>query len=151
MKRRARRSGGFTLLEVAVALSILGAGVITCLQLFGGSLRLQERAAHESRAVLHARAVMDALLVHCRPCAGAPNCDPNDFKDYTADCPVTAEGLHTAVLLRHAGAAEGISEDALDLQSDYALRYLQVDVRWQDGLGMKTYTLKSLRIAAEVE
>jgi hypothetical protein len=30
-----------------------------------------------------------------------------------------------------------------------SLRYLQVDVTWQDGVGKKTYTLKSLRMAPD--
>ena len=35
--------------------------------------------------------------------------------------------------------------------SDQALRYLQVEVSWRDGLGTKTFTLKSLRVASENE
>ncbi|TMA63303.1 MAG: type II secretion system protein [Deltaproteobacteria bacterium] len=56
------RAHGFTLLEIAVALAIVGMGAVTCLQLFSGSLRLQDRASRQSRAVLAARAAMDALL-----------------------------------------------------------------------------------------
>ena len=41
---RPARRGGFTLLEIAVALAIVGMGAVTCLQLFSGSLRLQDRA-----------------------------------------------------------------------------------------------------------
>ena len=55
-------AAGFTLLEIAVALAILGVGIVTCLQVFSGSIRLQDRATRQSRAVLHARAAMDALL-----------------------------------------------------------------------------------------
>ena len=44
-----------------------------------------------------------------------------------------------------------LSGKALDFQSDYSLRYLQIDVTWQDGTGAKTYTLKSLRMAPENE
>ena len=63
----------------------------------------------------------------------------------------TAEGFHTRVLVRHAGAGEGIDDKELQLQSEVSLRYLQVDVTWQDGVGKKTYTLKSLRMAPENE
>lgn len=56
------RSRGFTLLEVAVAMAILGIGVVTVLQIFQGALRLQMRAAQQSRVVLAARQKMDALL-----------------------------------------------------------------------------------------
>ena len=60
--RRVPGSVGFTLIEIAVALAILGVGIVTCLQIFGGSLRMQARASRETRAVLAARAAMDAML-----------------------------------------------------------------------------------------
>jgi prepilin-type N-terminal cleavage/methylation domain-containing protein len=130
-----RRSGaGFTLLEIAVALAILGVGVVTCLQIFSGSLRLQESASRQSRAVMHARAAMDALLFQ-------PEIE-NHSEDRT-----TAEGIVTHVLVRDAGPEDGVDQRALDFESDVTLRYLQVDVTWQDGVGAKTYTLRSLRTA----
>jgi prepilin-type N-terminal cleavage/methylation domain-containing protein len=131
-----RRTAGFTLLEIAVALAVLGVGVVTCLQMFGGSLRIQDRAMRQSRAVLHARAAMDALLFQ------------PEVTDHTEER-TTAEGLGTRILVRHAGPEEGVDKRALEFQSDFGLRYLQVDVTWQDGTGTKTYTLKSLRMAPE--
>jgi general secretion pathway protein I len=130
------RRAGFTLIEIAVALAILGVGIVSCLQIFGASLRMQDRASRESRAVMHGRAVMDALLF-----------DPN-IKDHQEERD-TAEGFRTRIRVRHAGTDEGLSERALDFQSEYSLRYLQVDVIWRDGTGAKTYTLKSLRMAPE--
>jgi prepilin-type N-terminal cleavage/methylation domain-containing protein len=129
---------GFTLLEIAIALAILGVGVVSVMQIFGASLRLQDRASRESRAVLHARAAMDALLFQ------------PEIVDHTEERD-TAEGFHTKVLVRHAGVEEGLDEKELEFQSEVSLRYLQVDVTWQDGIGKKTYTLKSLRMAPEVE
>jgi prepilin-type N-terminal cleavage/methylation domain-containing protein len=135
-----KRAGqaGFTLLEVAVALAIMGVGVVSCLQIFSGSLRLQDRAMRQSRAVLHARAAMDALLFQ------------PDIVDHTEERD-TSDGFHTKILVRHAGAEEGLDEDDLDFASDVSLRYLQVDVTWQDGVGAKSYTLKSMRRAPENE
>ncbi len=137
---RAPRSvkSGFTLIEVAVALAILGIGIVTVLQIFGASLRMQDRASREARAVLAARAAMDALLA------------TPEVQDHSEDRD-SAEGFRTHVLVRHAGAAEGLSEKALDFQSEHSLRYLEVDVSWQDATGVKTYTLKSLRMAPENE
>jgi len=51
--------------------------------------------------------------------------------------------------VRHAGEQEGLRKKELDFESEIGLRYLQVEVAWQDGTGMKTYTLKSLRVAPE--
>jgi general secretion pathway protein I len=132
------RQAGFTLLEIAVALAILGVGVVTCMQIFSGSLRLQDRAMRQSRAVLHARAAMDALLFQ------------PDIVDHTEERD-TADGFRTKILVRHAGAEEGLDEQDLDFVSDVGLRYLQVDVTWQDGVGSKSYTLKSMRRAPENE
>ena len=133
-----KRAPGFTLIEVAVALAILGVGVVFCLQIFGASLRMQSRASRGTRAVLAARAAMDALLA-------SP-----EIRDHDEDRD-SAEGFRTHVVVRHAGAAEGVSEKALDFQSEHSLRYLEVDVVWKDGSGAKTYTLKSLRMAPENE
>jgi prepilin-type N-terminal cleavage/methylation domain-containing protein len=133
-----RRARGFTLLEIMVALAILGVGVVTCLQIFSGSIRLTDRASRQSRAVLHARAAMDALLFG------------NELADHTEER-TTAEGYRTRILVRHAGPEEGIDRKDLDFVTDVALRYLQVDVTWQDGIGFKTYTLKSMRAAPENE
>ena len=138
MRRGGAAAGGFTLIEIAVALAILGVGVVTCLQVFAGSLRLQDRSSRESRAVLHARAAMDALLFG------------GEIADHTEER-TTAEGYKTRIVVRHAGAEEGLDQKDLDFQSDVSLRYLEVDVTWQDGVGYKTYVLKSMRAAPESE
>jgi prepilin-type N-terminal cleavage/methylation domain-containing protein len=133
------RRAGFTLLEIAVALSILGIGVVTCLNIFSGSLKLQDRATRQSRAVLHARATMDALLFQ------------PEIVDHTEERP-TADGFLTRILVRHATPAEGAPEpDEADDPPEVTLRYVQVDVLWQDGLGEKSYTVTSMRTAPENE
>ncbi len=133
-----RRAGtrGFTLIEIAVALAIVGMGAVTCLQLFSGSLRLQDRASRESRAVLAARAAMDALLFQ------------PEIRDHTEER-TSGEGYRIRMVVRHAGASEGLRKSELGFESELSLRYLQVDVAWEDGIGVKTYTLKSLRAAPE--
>ena len=130
---------GFTLLEVAVALAILASGVVTCLQIFASSLRLETRSAMYSRAVLHARAAMDALLFQ------------PEVVDHEETRPPTADGFTTHILVRHAGKDEGVETKDLDFVSDATLRYLQVDVTWQEGSGSKTYTVRSMRSAVEIE
>jgi prepilin-type N-terminal cleavage/methylation domain-containing protein len=138
MRRRA--DAGFTLLEIAVSLAILGVGVVTCLEIFGASLRLQDRASRETRAVLAARAAMDALLFQ------------PEIVDHTEER-TSAEGYRTLVTVRHAGPEDGVEldDEEMGFVSDVSLRFLQVDVSWQDGQGLKTFTLKSLRAAPENE
>ena len=127
----------FTLIEIAVAMAILGVGVVTLQQIYQGSLQLQSRASRQSRAVLHARATMDALLVE------------RLIKDQSQE-ETTREGFRTHVLVRHATPEEGGQEkEDLGIESEQGLRYLEVEVAWSDGVGTKTYTLKSLRMASE--
>jgi len=134
---RRRGRGGFTLLEVAVALAIMGLGVVTCLQVFSGSLRVQDRASRQTRAVLFARAIMDALL------AETEITNHSEERD-------TAEGYRALITVRDAGADDGVTfpedwESSLDL----TLRVVEVEVSWQDGAGVKRYGLRSLRMAPE--
>ncbi len=134
-----RPNAGFTLLEIAVALAILGIGVVACMQIFGGSLRLQDRASRETRAVLYARALMDELLI--RP----------EIKNHTEDRPITAEGFTAKVEVRDAGAAEGLDDKVLEVDIGQSLRVLSVQVAWQDGAGVKTYDVQSMRMAPDEE
>jgi|SRR5215470_3618274 len=133
-----RGTRGFTLLEIAVAMAVLGVGVVALFEVFSSSLRLQDRASRESRAVLYARGVMDALLFQ------------QSIADHVEERD-TAEGFHARIEVRHAGADEGLEDKELSFESEYSLRYLQVDVSWQDGTGTKTYTLKSMRLAPDEE
>ena len=134
-----RGRGGFTLLEIAVAMSILAIGVVTLQQIYQGALHLQNRALRQSRAVLHARAAMDALLLD------------KSLEDTQYDLPATREGFRTHVVVRHATSEEGAPEDSDESDSSQSLRYIEVRVDWNDGLGSKTYTLRSLRMAPEDE
>ena len=53
---------GFTLLEVMVALAILGLGIVTALELFAGSLRLGVKASRHTQAAIYAQNVMGRLF-----------------------------------------------------------------------------------------
>lgn len=136
---RHRPSAGFTLLEIMVSLAILGVGLVACMQIFGGSLRLQDRASRETRAVLYARALMDELLI--RP----------EIKNHTEDKEITAEGFKARVEVRPAGSTEGLDDKVLDLDIGVGLRVLAVQVAWQDGAGVKTYEVQSMRLAPDDE
>jgi general secretion pathway protein I len=133
-----RHRAGFTLLEIAVALAIVGIGMVACMQVFSGSLKLQDRASRQSRAVLVARVGMDELLMR-----------PNDqLRDGCEDRPPGADGFRMRRCVRTAGPEDGVEPDEkeADTQMEQVLRYLEVAVAWQDGAGEKNYTVRSMRL-----
>jgi prepilin-type N-terminal cleavage/methylation domain-containing protein len=54
---------GFTLLEVVVAMAIVGLGVVTVIEIFSMGLRLETASAARTDAVAYSRQVMDTLLI----------------------------------------------------------------------------------------
>ena len=53
---------GFTLLEVLIAITILGLGVVTLLQIFSQGLRLGARSTTRTESIVVGARVMDELL-----------------------------------------------------------------------------------------
>jgi prepilin-type N-terminal cleavage/methylation domain-containing protein len=123
-----RGTRGFTLLEIAVSLAILGVGMVACIQAFGGGLRLQNRAVRQDRAVELARETMDRLIADPKSRAGSEE----------------REGYRVSWTTRKAGEEDGIEQDD---SLEVVMRYLQVDVAWGDGAGAKTYTVRTLQPA----
>jgi len=56
-------AAGFTLLEVVVAMTIVGVGVVTLLELFSMGLRTGSRSAVASEAITYGRQAMDEILL----------------------------------------------------------------------------------------
>jgi type II secretion system protein I len=54
-----RKSSGFSLLEVMVALAILGVAVVAVFQLFSITLRATKKADDYTKAIFYARSVLD--------------------------------------------------------------------------------------------
>lgn len=62
LKLRFRFAAGFTLLEVVVAMAIVGLGIVTLLEVFSSGLRLGARSAIRTEVMNSGRQVMDELL-----------------------------------------------------------------------------------------
>jgi prepilin-type N-terminal cleavage/methylation domain-containing protein len=54
--------GGFTLLEIVVAMTIVGLGVVTLLEVFSSGLRLGARSQDRTEVITQGRQVMDQFL-----------------------------------------------------------------------------------------
>lgn len=62
-KKGSSRAKGFTLLEVVVAMTIVGLGVVTLLEIFSQGLRLGARSTDRTDAVAQGRQIMDEFLL----------------------------------------------------------------------------------------
>ncbi len=60
---RPKRNKGFTLIEVVVALAILGIGLTVIIELFSGGLRLARASMEYTEAVNYARIKMEEITV----------------------------------------------------------------------------------------
>ena len=61
-----KKRGGFSLLEVMVALSILGIALTVVIQLFSGGLKLARNSRDYTKAVLYAKQVMEEMAMQER-------------------------------------------------------------------------------------
>jgi prepilin-type N-terminal cleavage/methylation domain-containing protein len=137
--KRGKRAG-FTLLEIAVALSILGLVLVTMMQVISGGLTLEYKAGHLGRAVVKARALMDELMTELELRDGVE--EGGDGTD-----------IRWRRTVRLATTEEGgpLEESELDFEHEHALRYVEVVVAWNEGGREKTYTLQSLRVTPQLE
>ena len=56
-----RAEKGFTLIEIVVAMAILGIGLVVIIELFGGGLRLERTSEEYTKAVGYARMKMEEI------------------------------------------------------------------------------------------
>jgi general secretion pathway protein I len=126
------RDGGFTLLEVLVALVVLSTTVVAALQLFGGGLRLARTAGDHTEAVLLA----SAKLADLEPGALTEGQIDGTDGPYRWTRRVT---LDPALL-----PVEADSPETLRIR----LARVSVEVRWGQGRRFELITLRAWRIAA---
>ncbi len=130
------RVRGFTLLEVAIAMAILGLGVVTVMQVFSGSVRLQSSAAARTKAVLYARTLLDQALgvVEMNPAI-----EEGEYED----------GYRWTRSIREAEEFSGEDEEEdSGFESELALFEIEVTVTWPESETREgVYTLKTLKVA----
>lgn len=127
-----RPERGFTLLEIAIGMAVLGLGVVSALQVFGSSLQVARSAAHKSEAVVHARALMDSAL-------WVPYLREGESHG------VIGNGFRWERSIRRAGPEDGVDETQLPL-TDLRLAVVSVVVEWDEPTGVKTYRIGTMRI-----
>lgn len=126
--RRAQASAGFTLLEVLVAMTIVGLGVVTLLQIFSLGLRLQARSVSRGEAIVQGSRLMDELLARKQ-------------LDGALDGRL-ADGRWTAQVRTVPDAPT-----SLGLSGNWELKELALDVTVRDGERERQVELKTFRLA----
>jgi prepilin-type N-terminal cleavage/methylation domain-containing protein len=130
MRSRGNAQSGFTLIEISIAMAVLGLCVVSALQVFGGSMRLGRNASRMSEAVVHAKALMDSVLWSPKLKAGVTH-------------KTIGNGFRWERTIRPAGVEDGASAD----QTDVRLMVISVTVEWDEPNGVKAYTIGTLRVA----
>jgi prepilin-type N-terminal cleavage/methylation domain-containing protein len=118
-------SEGFTLLEVVVAMTILGIGVVTLLEIFSSGLRLGSRSSAATEAMAYGRQAMDGILLRRKIEEGAQQGVLNDQTRWRLEVEPVREPSETLTL----SSAWELKEIILDMHVTEAGRDRPVELR----------------------
>jgi prepilin-type N-terminal cleavage/methylation domain-containing protein len=124
-----RAARGFTLLEVVVAMTIVGLGVVTLLQIFSLGLRLGARSTVHTEAGTYGRQVMDEVLAR------------RNLQDGTEQANAGAS-RHWKIQIQPVVG----SDQTLDLSSSWDLKEVSLDMVVMDAGRERHVELKTLRL-----
>jgi len=119
---------GFTLLEVVVAMAIVGLGVVTLLEIFSLGLRLEARSGMRTEAAVYGRQVMDGVLIRRGAGEGREEMPYGEGHRWRVDvAPFRDESLSLAVV-------------------DWELKEVRIEMRYRDGERERQFNLSTLRL-----
>jgi len=128
---RSGRNRGFTLIEVVVALAILGVGLMVIIELFSGGLRLARASMEYTKAVNYARTKMEEMTVKPVVVEG------------------TEEGESDDKTFRWQVGVKKVDLLSIDKSMDYKppieLYQVKIDVFWKSGTKEKSTSVESLK------
>ncbi len=134
---RVKPEGGFTLIEVMVAMAVLSFALVSALQLFAGSMRLAGNSVAHTKALMLGRSVMDEILWQAE-------LEDLEVSDRTPDgYRWSAYVGPVAVALGATADDEGVGADS----DEFELKQIIVRVDWEGVLGEKSIVLESARLA----
>jgi prepilin-type N-terminal cleavage/methylation domain-containing protein len=135
-----RRSSGFTLLEVMIAVSVSAIGIVGLLELFSGSVRLASISARQTDALIVARAQMDRSLWDPELEEGE---DAGTWRDHRIGGEYRWQ-VSVEEYLPQLGVPEG--EDVEEESTDYELKQITVVVSWDTPGGTSDVSLSTVRL-----
>jgi general secretion pathway protein I len=119
---------GFTLLEVVVAMAIVGLGVVTVLETFSLGLRLTGRSSERTEATMQGQRVMDELLARRDLAEGREEGSFDEYHRWKVQiAPVTEQPLSQST-------------------GGWVLREVTVEMRYREREREREMTLKTLRL-----
>lgn len=119
---------GFTLIEVLVAMSILGISLVVLLQLFSGGLKSSRLSDEYTRGIFYAREKMDEILLAEALTEGVIDGEFDDGFKWRAE----ALPLDIA--------------EAADVRLPFRAFNITVDVRWTEGDREKHFEISALKL-----
>ena len=130
----ARCARGFTLLEVAIALAILGVGVVTVLEILSASLRMEAASGVRTRAVVLARTLLDDTMTTAEVVVG------QEAGRYD-------ETYRWERAVREAPEQTDSSGREFEIRSDVTIYEIEVSVLWPQTADREgVYTVRTLRV-----
>jgi prepilin-type N-terminal cleavage/methylation domain-containing protein len=122
-------SAGFTLLEVVVAMTIVGIGVVTLLEIFSTGLRLGSRSSATTEAMTYGRQAMDEILLRRKIEEGTPQGSLNERARWKLGIEPVRE-----------------PSDTLSLSSAWELKEIILDMRVTDAGRDRPVELRTYRL-----
>jgi prepilin-type N-terminal cleavage/methylation domain-containing protein len=133
---RRARSGvrGFTLIEVAIAMAIVGVGVVAVLEIFTAALRTERGAGVRAKAAMQARAILEQTMTEPDPVAMQ---DSGELPD----------GYRFERKVREAPEFTESNQRDLDVKSEITIFEIEVSVLWPQTADREgVYTVRTLRV-----
>ena len=132
---KTKRGEGFTLIEVLTAIMILAVSLVVIFQLFSQGLKSADVSGGYTRAIFHARAKMEEVLLAERLREGETE-------------GVIEEGYRWKLIVAPATPQEDLEDSPKTLEK---LFYLTLDVTWDSGEHERTFTIETLHTAERME
>ena len=125
---KGRRQSGFTLLEVVVAMAIVGLGVLTLIEIFSQGLRLGSRSYERTEAATYGRRVMNEILAR------------REIQDGGEDGSVTERYRWRLQVEPHEEESASLSP------TNWKLKEITVEIQYRVGERKKKIEMKTLRL-----
>ena len=129
--RRSTQKKGFTLIEVVVALAILGVGLTVIIELFSGGLRLGRASMEYTKAVNYARTKMEEITMKPAVEEGTEEGESDD-KAFRWQVGVKKVDLLSI-------------DNSIDYKPPIQLFQVKIDVFWKSGSKEKSTSVESLK------